>query len=227
MKNTIQLVVIFTVIVWSITGLSHNISDENARFVQNLVGSAPGPFLYLGAKHMFTGYDHLLFLLGVIFFLYQPRDIVLYVTLFTIGHSTTLLLGILANWQISSQLVDAIIGLSIVYKAFENMRGFEILTPWKPDTRIAVVIFGLCHGLGLATKLQDYMSSGNGLVTNLLSFNVGVELGQILALSVILAILLVWRRKPSFTKHAFAVNSILFCTGFVLFGHQLTGYLLA
>ena len=167
---------------------AHDLSADNAAYVQGLTGAAIGPFLYLGAKHMFTGYDHLLFLFGVIFFLYRSRDIVLYVTLFTLGHSITLILGVWANWQVSGQLVDAIIGLSIVYKAFENMGGFEKLLGVQPDTRIAVFVFGLCHGLGLATKLQSYVAGGDGLLTNLLSFNLGVELGQLSALSLILLV---------------------------------------
>lgn len=205
----------------------HNISAENAEFVLGLSGAAPGPFLYLGAKHMFTGYDHLLFLLGVIFFLYRPRDIILYVTLFTIGHSITLLLGVLSGWQVNGHLVDAIIGLSIVYKAFENIKGFKALVPWRLDTRIAVFIFGLCHGLGLATKLQEYVQDGDGLLANLLSFNVGVELGQLCALAALLLALLGWRSRPSFQQQAFAVNTLLMCAGFVLFGYQITGFFLA
>lgn len=206
---------------------AHDISEDNAAFVQGLTGVATGPFLYLGAKHMFTGYDHLLFLLGVIFFLYRPRDILLYVTLFTIGHSTTLLFGVLAGWQVSGYLVDAIIGLSVVYKAFENMQGFKHLVPWHLDTRIAVFAFGLCHGLGLATKLQDYVQEGDGLLWNLLSFNLGVELGQMLALVIILLLLIIWRQRPSFERQAFVVNSLLMCAGLVLFGSQITGYIMS
>jgi len=206
---------------------AHDLSAENAAFVQALDGAAAGPFLYLGAKHMFTGYDHLLFLFGVIFFLYRARDILLYVTLFTVGHSLTLLLGVWADWQVSGHLVDAIIGLSIVYKAFENMGGFRALFGFEPDTRIAVFVFGLCHGLGLATKLQEYVSRGEGLWTNLLSFNLGVELGQLAALALILWVLILWRRRPGFEAHAFASNTVLMCAGFLLAGHQFAGFLLA
>jgi hypothetical protein len=202
----------------------HDISSDNARFVANLDGPAAGPFLYLGAKHMFTGYDHLLFLLGVIFFLYRPRDIALYVTLFTIGHSITLLAGVLWGWQVNGHLVDAVIGLSVVYKGFENMGGMKLLFKHPPDTRIAVLVFGLCHGLGLATKLQEYMQSGDGMLINLLSFNIGVELGQLLALTAMLLVLLSWRGRTSFYNQAFAVNSLLMCAGFILAGYQLAGY---
>ena len=165
--------------------LGHNLSESNASFVEQLNGPAVVPFVYLGAKHMFTGYDHVLFLIGVLFFLAKPRDVVLYVSLFTIGHSITLLAGVLAGWQANAYLVDAMIGLSVVYKAFENMGGFDGL-PFQIDSRIAVTVFGLFHGLGLATRLQELTLTEDGLVTNLLSFNLGVELGQIAALAVVL-----------------------------------------
>jgi hypothetical protein len=204
--------------------LAHNISEANAQFVEGVEGAAIAPFLYLGAKHMVTGYDHLLFLVGVIFFLYRIKDVVLYVTLFTIGHSITLLGGVLGGLQVNAYLIDAIIGFSIVYKAFENMGGFEKVFRFQPNTRIAVLIFGLFHGLGLATKLQEFSLSDNGLVANIISFNIGVELGQMLALSAILILLLRWRQHPSFTRHAFLANSFLMTGGFILAGYQLVGY---
>lgn len=205
---------------------AHDLSADNAEFVRNLSGAAPGPFLYLGAKHMFTGVDHLLFLLGVIFFLYRGRDVLLYVTLFTAGHSLTLLLGVAMHWAIDSHLIDAVIGLSIVYKAFENLGGFRQILGIEPDMRIAVFAFGLCHGLGLATRLQGYVGGDSGLMTNLLSFNIGVELGQLAALGLILLVLLHWRRQPDFARHAWAANIILMCAGFLLAGNQLAGYVL-
>ncbi|GAB5453447.1 MAG: HupE/UreJ family protein [Halioglobus sp.] len=206
---------------------AHDLSSDNAAFVQGISGPAVGPFMYLGAKHMFTGLDHLLFLLGVIFFLYRSRDVVLYVTLFTLGHSLTLLLGVWANWQVDEHLVDMVIGLSVVYKAFENMDGFQRVFGIQPDTRVAVLVFGLCHGLGLATKLQGYVNSGEGLVTNLISFNLGVEIGQLLALGLLLLVLASWRRTASFAQHAFAANTLLMAAGFTLAGNQLAGYLFA
>lgn len=205
--------------------IAHDLSVGNSAFVEGLDGAAAGPFLYLGAKHMFTGYDHLLFLLGVIFFLYRPRDILLYVTLFTIGHSLTLVLGVWANWRVNGHLVDAVIGLSVVYKAFENMGGFQRVLGINPDPRIAVFVFGLCHGLGLATKLQETINSGEGLLVNLFSFNAGVELGQLLALAIILVLLLRWRRTESFQRQAFALNTLVMCAGFLLAGNQFAGYL--
>jgi hypothetical protein len=204
--------------------LAHPMSGQNATFVEGTDGAAVAPFMYLGAKHMVTGYDHLLFLVGVIFFLYRLKDVVLYVSLFTIGHSITLLAGVLGGLRANPYLIDAIIGASVVYKAFENMGGFEKLLRIRPDTRFAVLIFGLFHGLGLATKLQEFALSSNGLVTNIVSFNVGVEIGQMLALTAVLILFTVWRSRASFMRHAFLTNAALMAGGFVLAGYQLVGY---
>src|SRR5215467_8464322 len=168
------------------TALAHSVSKRDASFVQSNHGAAVAPFLYLGAKHMVTGYDHLAFLVGVIFFLYRMKDIVQYVSLFTLGHSVTLLAGVLGGIRANPFIVDAIIGFSVVYKAFDNIDGFKYVFNVQPDTRVAVLVFGLFHGFGLATKLQDFALSRDGLVANIVSFNVGVELGQGLALTAIL-----------------------------------------
>ena len=205
---------------------AHGVSSKDARYLLSLDGPAIIPLMYLGAKHMVTGYDHLLFLVGVIFFLYRMKDILLYVSLFTVGHSLTLLGGALGGVQASAYLVDAIIGLSIVYKAFENMGGFKTLG-FQPDTRVAVFLFGLVHGFGLATKLQEYSLSRNGLVTNIISFNGGVEIGQFLALTAVLLALGYWRTRPGYLRHAYVTNAALMTAGFVLAGYQITGYFMA
>ena len=198
--------------------------EQNAAFVQAVDGPAIFPFLYLGAKHMVTGYDHLLFLVGVIFFLYKLRDVVLYVSLFTVGHSATLLFGVLADIGANAYLVDAIIGFSVAYKAFDNMGGFERSLGVRPDPKAAVLVFGLFHGFGLATKVQEFTLSDAGLVTNMVSFNVGVEVGQILALSLVLMLFTYWRSRRSFLRHAFVTNAWLMTSGFVLAGYQMLGY---
>jgi hypothetical protein len=203
---------------------AHGVSSRDAAFVQSIDGAAIGPFLYLGAKHMVTGYDHLLFLVGVIFFLYRLRDVVLYVSLFTVGHSVTLLAGVLGGIHANAYIIDAIIGLSVVYKAFENMNGFERVFGFRPNTRAAVMVFGLFHGFGLATKLQELALPQNGLVANIVSFNIGVEIGQMLALTAVLIALTWWRARPGFLAHAFAANTMLMAGGFVLIGYQLVGY---
>jgi len=210
----------------SLTVAAHTIEGSDANFVQAIDGPAIFPFIYLGAKHMITGYDHLLFLVGVIFFLYRPKHVVQYVTLFAIGHSTTLLFGVLGDIQVNAYLIDAIIGLSVVYKAFENIGGFKRLIGFEPNTKIAVFVFGLFHGLGLATKLQEFTISDNGLVTNIISFNVGVEIGQILALSTVFILLSLWRTNSSYLRHAFLTNTALMSGGFLLAGYQLSAYFL-
>jgi len=210
--------------LWPDAAAAHGVSKRDADFVQTIDGVAIGPFLYLGAKHMVTGYDHLLFLVGVIFFLYRLKDVLLYVSLFTLGHSMTLLGGVLGDVRANAHIIDAVIGLSVVYKAFENMGGFERLG-FRPNTRAAVMVFGLFHGFGLATKLQEFALPQNGLVTNIVSFNIGVELGQFLALTAILIGLTYWRTHRGFLAHAFATNTALMAGGFILMGYQLTGYL--
>jgi hypothetical protein len=206
---------------------AHGVSGKDAVFLQGLQGRAIIPLMYLGAKHMVTGYDHLLFLVGVIFFLYRLKDVLLYVSLFTIGHSVTLLAGVLGGIHANAYLIDAIIGFSVAYKAFENMDGFRRFFGFQPDTRIAVLVFGLFHGFGLATKLQEFELSGNGLVANIVSFNVGVEIGQGLALTGVLIALSYWRTRSGFMKHAFATNAFVMGCGFLLVGYQLSGYFLA
>ena len=205
---------------------AHGVAEDDAAFVQTNDGPAIGPFMYLGAKHMVTGYDHLLFLVGVIFFLYRLKQVVLYVSLFTIGHSLTLLGGVLGGIEANAYAIDAVIGLSVAYKAFDNMDGFKATLGFQPNTKIAVLVFGLFHGFGLATKLQEFTLSQNGLVTNIVSFNLGVEMGQILALMAVLIALSFWRTRPGYLKHSFVTNTVLMTGGFVLAGYQVAGLFL-
>jgi HupE / UreJ protein len=200
----------------------HGVSTRDAGFVAGVEGAHFWPFVYLGAKHMVTGYDHLLFLAGVIFLLRQLKDVAIYATLFAIGHSITLLGAVMAGWHANAYLVDAVIGLSVVYKGFENIGGFREVG-WKLDPRAAVLGFGLVHGLGLATKLQELNLSPDGLFVNLVAFNIGVELGQIAALSVMVLLFALWRRSPGFERAVYPANVALMCAGFVLFGYQLAG----
>src|SRR6202050_5150662 len=218
---------ILSMLVFPGAASAHNVSKRDASFVESNQGAAIPAFVYLGAKHMVTGYDHIAFLVGVIFFLYKLKDIVQYVSLFTLGHSITLLAGVLGGVHANSYVIDAIIGLSVVYKAFDNMDGFKRLFGFEPNTKIAVLIFGLFHGFGLATKLQELDLARNGLVTNIVSFNVGVEIGQVLALTAVLILLSFWRTRSSFRRYAFATNTALMSVGFVLVGYQLAGYAIA
>ncbi len=210
--------------LFSFESSAHGVDDNTQRFLSDLDGAAIIPLFYIGAKHMVTGYDHLLFLVGVIFFLFRPKDILIYVTFFTIGHSLTLLFGVLAKVQLNAYIIDAIIGFSIVYKGFDNLGGFKTWFGIQPNTKIAVLIFGLFHGFGLATKLQEFNLPENGLVTNLLAFNIGVEFGQFFALTFILIAISYWRRFDSFNKWSKITNTLLISCGFMLMGYQLTGY---
>lgn len=206
---------------------AHGVADDDASFLEQSAGVKLIPYLYLGAKHMVTGYDHLLFLLGVIFYLYKLRDIALYVTLFSLGHSITLLIGVLGGLHVNPYIIDAIIGFSVVYKALDNIGAFQRWFGFQPNPKAAVLVFGLFHGFGLATKLQDFTISRDGLVPNILAFNVGVEIGQLLALTLVLLAMSFWRRSASFGRQAFNANVVLMIAGFVLIGYQLTGLCVA
>lgn len=204
---------------------AHGVADDDKSFIEQTSGLQLIPFMYLGAKHMVTGYDHLLFLVGVIFFLYRLREVAGYVTLFAVGHSVTLLYGVLGGTQVNAHIVDAIIGLSVVYKALDNLGAFQRWFGVQPNTKAAVLIFGFFHGFGLATKLQEFKLPEEGLVANILAFNAGVEIGQMLALGAILIAMNFWRRTDAFGRQAFVANVALMAAGFVLIGYQLTGYL--
>lgn len=225
-RKTTLLLIVFT-LLFACAASAHNVSQRDASFVKSNHGTAVAAFMYLGAKHMVTGYDHLAFLVGVIFFLYRLKDVVQYVSLFTLGHSITLLGGVLGGVHANPYFIDAIIGLSVVYKAFDNMDGFQRFFGFQPNTKLAVLIFGLFHGFGLATKLQELDLSKNGLIANIVSFNVGVEIGQVLALTAVLIVLSWWRTRAGFLKHAFATNTALMSAGFILTGYQIAGYFLA
>ena len=215
-------IALLLLVSWS--AYAHGVDEDTQTFLSGNSGVAFVPFLYIGAKHMLTGYDHLLFLVGVIFFLYRPKEVLLYVSFFTIGHSITLLLGVLADMAINAYLIDAIIALSIVYKGFDNLGGFQKFLGRQPNTKAAVLIFGLFHGFGLASKLQELSFDRTGLLTNLLGFNIGVEIGQFIALALVLFVITLWRKSPSFFKFSTVTNMLLMAAGFLLFGYQLVGY---
>jgi hypothetical protein len=224
MKTFLRVLAVAVALLCPTLALAHGVTGADQLFIEQSVGSQWIPFAYLGAKHMVTGYDHLLFLIGVIFFLFQMREVAIYVTLFSIGHSTTLLFGVLSGTHVDPFLIDAIIGLSVVYKGLDNLGFFKKRLGFQPNTKGAVLIFGLFHGLGLATKLQDFDLSSEGLVGNIVAFNVGVELGQLLALGVVLIGMGFWRRSDGFTRHAKRVNRILVAAGLVLTATQLMGF---
>ena len=221
-----KLVFAILLISLSIDVLAHGVDDDTRVFLEQNVGVQFFPFMYIGAKHMFTGYDHILFLVGVIFFLYRSRDVLLYVSMFTVGHSITLFWGVLGYIHINPYLIDAIIGFSVVYKGFDNLDGFNRVFGKQPSTKVAVLIFGLFHGFGLATKIQEFGLASQGLVTNLIAFNIGVELGQFMALIFIVIAINFWRNLSSFQRFSSITNTMLMSAGLMLMGLQMTGYYL-
>ncbi|TQJ94674.1 HupE/UreJ family protein [Achromobacter sp. SLBN-14] len=221
------VLVLTLALLFASNAFGHGVAEGDKGYIQEISGVHLLPFIYLGAKHMVTGYDHLLFLFGIIFFLYKLRDIGLYVSLFAVGHSTTLLLGVYFGTTVSAYLIDAIIGLSVVYKALDNIGAFQRWFGFQPNTKIATLVFGFFHGFGLATKILEYEIARDGLIPNLLAFNVGVEIGQLLALGAILIVMGFWRRSASFLRHAYTANVAMMCAGFMLIGYQLTGYFAA
>ena len=206
---------------------AHGVTEGDKGYIQEISGTHLLPFTYLGAKHMVTGYDHLLFLAGVIFFLYRSKDIATYVSIFAIGHSVTMIAGVWWSISINAYIIDAIIAFSVVYKALDNLGAFRLWFGVQPNTKAATLVFGLLHGFGLATKIQDYDISPDGLLGNLIAFNVGVELGQLMALALILTAMTHWRARPAFARQAYAANVLMMVAGFALMGLQITGYFVA
>ncbi|MDG4718030.1 HupE/UreJ family protein [Thalassospira profundimaris] len=226
-RTTGLLAVSLMLVAFAADALAHAVTEGDKGYIMEISGVNLIPFLYLGAKHMVTGYDHLLFLFGVIFFLYRMKHIAIYVSLFAVGHSTTMLLGVFFEWNVSSYLIDAIIGLSVVYKAMDNLGAFQRWFGFQPNTKAATLIFGFFHGLGLATKILEYEIAPDGLLPNLIAFNVGVEIGQLIALAMILIVMGFWRKAPGFWRHAYNANVAMMSAGFMLIGYQLTGYFVA
>jgi hypothetical protein len=201
---------------------AHGISDADKQAV---VEGGNLRFISLGSSHMLTGYDHLLFLFGVIFFLTGFKQIVKFITAFTVGHCITLVgatfMGISANYFI----IDALIALTVVYKGFDNLDGFKkVFRTQSPNLLLLVFIFGLVHGFGLSTRLQQLPLGQDGLLLKILSFNLGVELGQIIALAVMLLLLNLWRKRPSFKQFSTASNVGLVIAGLGLFAFQMNGF---
>lgn len=223
----IALSTLFAALLLASAALAHNVTEGDAGYVQEVTGFRPIAFIYLGAKHMVTGYDHLLFLAGVIFFLYRTKDIATYVSIFAIGHSVTMVAGVWWSISINAYIIDAIIAFSVVYKALDNLGAFRLWFGVQPNTKAATLVFGLLHGFGLATKIQDYDISPDGLLGNLIAFNVGVELGQLMALALILTAMTQWRARPAFARQAYAANVLMMVAGFALMGLQITGYFVA
>lgn len=223
----LKLLGVFWLLTLPLVAYAHGVTQGDASFMETNTGPAIVQYIYLGAKHMITGYDHILFLIGVVFLLSHLKDIALYVSLFTIWHSTTLLIGVLWSITVNPFLIDAIIGLSVVYKWFDNLWWFKKVFWYQPNAKKAVAIFGLFHGFWLAAKLQDFNFSPDGLITNMISFNIGVEIGQILALILVLVWFSYLRLDGNFYQKSYLINGVLMMLWFLLIWFQLTWYFLS
>jgi HupE / UreJ protein len=202
--------------------LAHGMSEADRQLI--LGGGLPS-LVKVGTMHMLTGYDHLLFLFGVIFFLTRFKDILHLVTAFTAGHCITLLFATLSGFSVNYILVDAAIALTVCYKAIDNLDGFQKYLDIKPPNIIVTVFaFGLLHGLGLSTRLQELVKGADNLVPKILAFNVGVEIGQLMALSIIWIFLSRWQNTASFQKFSKLTNLLLLSAGFALFLFQMHNY---
>ncbi|WP_397445843.1 HupE/UreJ family protein [Polaribacter sp. R77954] len=200
---------------------AHGVSTSDQAILNN---GGLGSYIYVGAKHMLTGYDHLLFLAGVVFYLSGFKAIVKFITVFTIAHCITLTVATYLGIKADEHLVDAIIALSVLYKGFENLGGFKKLNVKAPNLLFMVFFFGLIHGFGLATRLQSFDIGNEQFLAKILSFNIGVEIGQILALIPIVFLITNWQKKESYSAFYKAVNSYLIAVGIFLFCYQIYGY---
>lgn len=221
--NHIFLVVsIFLLMSLSNFANAHGMSEAEKL---SIIEGGDWSFMWLGATHMLSGYDHLAFVFGIIFFLTTFRDIAKYVTAFTVGHSVTLIYATLNEIQLNYFLIDAIIALSVCYIAFANIDGFrKYLNINTPNMLVMIVVLGLIHGFGLSTRLQELPLSEDELLLNIISFNVGIELGQISALLLMLLLIAAWRKSDFFKTFSKITNYALIIAGGLLFLMQMHGY---
>ena len=221
-RTSSKLFPLLALLVFPLFLLAHGVSESDQAILSN---GGLLSYIWVGAKHMVTGYDHLLFLAGVIFYLTGFRDIVRFITVFTIGHSITLISATYLGIKADEHLIDAVIALSVLYKGFENLGGFEKVFKVKsPNLLLMVFIFGLIHGFGLSTRLQSFDLGAEQFLMKIVSFNVGVELGQIAALIPIVFLITQWQSKKSYQAFYKAANYYLIIAGVFLFLFQMYGY---
>lgn len=225
MNKTIRLIILFLILFWATPLMAHDVTSKDHALLAN---GDLWAYLWVGAKHMLTGYDHLLFLLGVIFYLRKTSDVIKFITVFTIGHSITLLSATYLGIQINEYLIDAIIGFSVFYKGFENLGYFEKHLKFRsPNLLVMVWVFGLIHGLGLSSRLQSFENGSDRIIHKIITFNIGVEFGQIEALIPIVYIISLIRKNKHYPAFYKAVNTYLLIAGIALICFQLILYLKA
>jgi len=221
MNKTLQISFLLSLVFLTSFASAHGMSEAEK---QSILQGGNLQYLKIGATHMLTGYDHLLFVFGIVFFLTTFMDVVKYITAFTIGHSITLIIATLMGITVNYFLIDALIALSVCYIGYENLGGFKKIFGKGLNMLWVVFIFGLIHGLGLSTRLQQLPLGDEGIVWRILSFNLGIELGQIAALCVMVSLLFKWRRTPFFLKISNVSNNALIYAGVFLFLFQMHGY---
>ena len=220
--NRALLIAVASALLIPVVVFAHGMSEADKLAI---VAGGNLSYLSLGATHMLSGYDHLLFVFGIIFFLKSFKEMLKYITAFTLGHSITLIFATFNHIQMNYLLIDAVIGLSVVYIAFANLDGFRrYLHVTPPNLLVMIALLGLVHGFGLSTRLQELPLSETDLLMNIISFNVGVEMGQVLALTVMLALLAGWRKARSFQSFSRVSNISLIFAGLLLFLMQMHGY---
>ena len=217
LKQVLSLLLLFVPLL----GFAHDVTSADQEILRT---GGLLAYIQVGATHMLTGYDHLLFLAGVIFYLNSLKDILKFITVFTIGHCITLIGATYAGITANEHLVDAIIALSVLYKGFENLGGFKQLQMKSPNLLLMVGVFGLIHGFGLSTRLQSFDIGTELFLAKILCFNLGVEVGQVLALIPIVFVITLSRRYKQFPAFYKAVNWYLVIAGIGLFAYQLYGY---
>ncbi len=219
MGRIIKVFIFILFILFPVLLFAHDVTSADQEILNN---GGLLSYVWVGAKHMITGYDHLLFLAGVIFFLKKFKDILKFITAFTIGHCVTLIGATYLQIQVNEYFIDAVIALSVFIKGFENLKGFERYLKFRsPNLLMMVFVFGLIHGLGLSTRLQSFEMGSDQFLLKILSFNLGVELGQIAALIPIVFLLRIWQKKPSYPAFFKAANVYLIIAGIGLFLYQL------
>ncbi|MAU71548.1 MAG: hypothetical protein CML04_05570 [Pseudozobellia sp.] len=223
MKSQQNFILFVSLFLFPVLLMAHGVSSGDQAILDE---GGLFSYIYVGAKHMLTGYDHLLFLAGVIFYLKGFKDILKFITVFTLGHSITLIGATYLGIKADEHLIDAVIALSVLYKGFENLGGFEEKLGIKsPNLLLMVFLFGLIHGFGLSTRLQSFEVGSEQFLAKIVSFNVGVELGQVIALIPIVFLITQWQGKRSYDAFYKAANFYLIIAGVGLFAYQIYGYL--
>ncbi len=173
------------------------------------VWTSIGQFILLGIEHILTGYDHMAFLLALIVIGLSIKEVLKIITAFTVAHSITLLLAAMQVVSLNSRIVESVIAFSICFVALENLFKKKVNYRW-----LVTFGFGLIHGFGFASVLQELIVGKSNLLVSVVSFNLGVEVGQLMIFLVLLPVLYLLKSKMEFRKVTFGVSLAIFMLGF-------------